>query len=151
MFLVLFCVWLLLNGKVTLEISLFGIAVCLIVYLAACRFTGFSLKKDWMFCRKAPFAVAYAFVLLWEIFKANLAVVKVILSGRKPDPVIVEFSLPLKTEFSKVLLANSITLTPGTITVSVEGDVFRVHALCSEFAEGLETSVFVRLISRMEP
>lgn len=51
---------------------------------------------------------------------------------------------------AKVILANSITLTPGTITVSVEGDVFCVHCLDKELAEGIENSVFVQLLERME-
>ena len=49
-----------------------------------------------------------------------------------------------------MLLANSITLTPGTITVSVEGDHFFVHCLDRELAEGMEESVFVELLKQME-
>ena len=48
------------------------------------------------------------------------------------------------------MLANSITLTPGTITVSVEGDKFLVHCLDKELAAGLEDSVFVELLEEME-
>ena len=116
----LFSVWLILNGKITLEICLFGVAVCSVIYFAACRVTGFSVKKDGFFIRRIPYGIAYAAVLFWEIVKANCAVVRVILSGRKPDPAIVVFSVPLQTEWAKVLLANAITLTPGTITVSVD-------------------------------
>ena len=150
MFLMLFSVWLILNGKITLEICLFGVAVCSVIYFAACRVTGFSVKKDWFFIRRIPYGIAYAAVLFWEIVKANCAVVRVILSGRKPDPAIVVFSVPLQTEWAKVLLANAITLTPGTITVSVEGDRFRVHALCSDFADGIDSSVFVSLLKKIE-
>ena len=49
-----------------------------------------------------------------------------------------------------MLLANSITLTPGTITVSVEDDRFCVHCLDKELAEGMEDSVFVKLLEEME-
>ena len=49
-----------------------------------------------------------------------------------------------------MLLANSITLTPGTITVSVEGDRFCVHYLDKELADGVEDSVFVELLKEME-
>ena len=51
---------------------------------------------------------------------------------------------------AKVVLANSITLTPGTITVSVENDSFCVHCLDRELAEGMEDSVFVELLLEME-
>ena len=49
-----------------------------------------------------------------------------------------------------MLLANSITLTPGTITVSVEGNRFCVHCLDWELADGVEDSVFVELLKEME-
>ena len=150
MFALLFCVWLMLNGRVTLEVCLFGIAVCFAVYWLAVRFVGFSFRKEIRFIRNIPWGIAYFFVLVWEIIKANLAVARVVLSGKKTDPVIVKYKIPLKTEFAKVLLANSITLTPGTITVSVDGDRFCVHALCSEFAEGIDRSVFVSLLKKME-
>ena len=56
----------------------------------------------------------------------------------------------LKTDTARVVLANSITLTPGTITVTLEGDEFVVHCLDKELADGIENSVFVALLRRME-
>lgn len=72
--------------------------------------------------------------LMWEIAKSNIAVSKIILSGNAPDKQKL-FMVPVtcKSEISQVLFANSITLTPGTITVETEHDQFIVHAL--EFAE----------------
>ena len=49
-----------------------------------------------------------------------------------------------------MVLANSITLTPGTITVNLEGNEFYVHCLDKEFAEGMEQSIFVELLEKME-
>ena len=60
------------------------------------------------------------------------------------------FTSGLQTGAAKVILADSITLTPGTITVSVEGDRFCVHCLDWEFAEGMEASVFVTYLEEME-
>ena len=60
------------------------------------------------------------------------------------------FDTDFKTGLARVLLANSITLTPGTITVSVEDDRFCVHCLDKELAEGMETSIFVKLLKEME-
>ena len=60
------------------------------------------------------------------------------------------FRSQLKTNAARVALANSITLTPGTITVSLEGDELLVHALNREIAAGLEGSIFERLLARME-
>ena len=53
-------------------------------------------------------------------------------------------------EAAKVALANSITLTPGTITVSLEGSNLLVHALNKDIADGLEGSIFEKLLARME-
>ena len=56
----------------------------------------------------------------------------------------------MKTEGGKVLLADSITLTPGTITVAIQGDRFLVHCLDEEFAEGLEGSDMEQRIQQLE-
>ena len=55
-----------------------------------------------------------------------------------------------KKDTSRFLLANSITLTPGTITVAVDGDKFIVHCLDKTLAEGIESSVFVKLLEKIE-
>lgn len=68
----------------------------------------------------------------------------------KNEPVIVQFRTDLKSKMARVLLANSITLTPGTITVSLEDDVYTVHCLDKRLAEGMDTSVFVRLLRKLE-
>ena len=91
------------------------------------------------------------FVLVREIVKANYAVMKLILSSRyEIEPVIVKFKTDLKTTPARILLANSITLTPGTITVSLEGDEYVVHCLDKELAKGINSSIFVTLLSRLE-
>ena len=66
------------------------------------------------------------------------------------EPVLVTFHTTLKSPVLRVILANSITLTPGTITVSLEGDTFVVHALDKDFVEGIEDSVFVRWLQKAE-
>ena len=66
------------------------------------------------------------------------------------EPVIVHVHTDLKTEAARVILANSITLTPGTITVSLTEDVLLVHCLDKSLAAGMEDSVFVRLLKKLE-
>ena len=76
---------------------------------------------------------------------------KIALSGRPaPDPVVIEFNSGLETDAQNVLLANSITLTPGTYTLFQEGDHFVVHCLIGEFAEGMEDSSFIRILKKMK-
>jgi len=90
-------------------------------------------------------------LLVKEIIKANLAVSHLIFAHNEiVEPVIVRFRTSLKTETARVLLANSITLTPGTITVSLHEDELVVHCLDKSLAEGLEDSVFVELLTKFE-
>ena len=143
--------WILLNGKFTWEIFLFGLAVAAAVYWFICRFMDYSLRKDFLLFKNAGLFLLFMGVLLREIARANLGVLKLILSPRyEPEPALVYFKTDLKSGICKVLLANSITLTPGTITVSVEGDEFCVHCLDQELADGVEDSVFVELLKEME-
>jgi len=61
------------------------------------------------------------------------------------SPKMVEFETQLEKEFSKFVLANSITLTPGTVTVRIEGNRFFVHALTDKAATGLPGSMEKRI------
>ena len=72
----------------------------------------------------------YVPLLLWEIVKANIDIAKVVLHPRLPiDPEIVEFDAAVWSELPATTLANSITLTPGTLTVDVTQRHFTVHSL----------------------
>lgn len=151
MFLLFFAVWLILNGRITAEIVILGILISAALFCFMCRFLDYSIRKELLMFRLFPLAAQYGWVLVKEIVKANVCVLKIILSPElQPEPALVYFEPELHTEMTKMILANSITLTPGTITVSVEGDRFCVHCLDQELAEGLETSVFVELLERME-
>ena len=63
---------------------------------------------------------------------------------------IVRFHTDLKSESAKVLLANSITMTPGTITASLDGDEYVVHCLDKSLAAGIDESIFVAQLRKME-
>ena len=80
-------------------------------------------------------------------------VIKIIFSPKKAEiqPALVRFHTDLKSEASLVALANSITLTPGTYTVELENGEYVVQARDREkFGEGLEDSVFVKQLRRLE-
>ena len=95
--------------------------------------------------------IQYIIVLATEIVKSSFAVIKIVY-GKSMDiqPQIVFFDVPIKSEFLRTVLANSITLTPGTITVNVEDNRFCVHALDYTMAEGIEDSIFVKLLVKAE-
>lgn len=80
---------------------------------------------------------AYVVWLLKEIVVANLDIAKIVLQRDMPiDPALVRFDSALGTDLGRVMLANSITLTPGTLTVGVEGSTFLVHGISADGATG---------------
>ena len=95
--------------------------------------------------------IVYVFVFLKELAKANIDVALRALRPRLPlKPGIVKVPVKLGSEYAEAMLANSITLTPGTITVAAEGNRFTVHCLSAEMLDGIEDGVFVRLLRKME-
>lgn len=151
MYIFFFLVWLIFNGAVTTEIILFGLAVSAVMYIFICKFMNFSVRRDIAYMRRLPRILQYICVLVWEIVKANFAVIKLITSSRyELEPVLVRFRTDLKTKQARVVLANSITLTPGTITVSLEEDEYVVHCLDKELAVGMNHSRFVELLEKLE-
>lgn len=151
MYILFFLMWIIFNGKITWEIVGFGAVIAAVMYAFICKFMDYSIRRDILVMKKTIFILQYIAVLIWEIVKANWTVMKMILSVKKEkEPVLFRFKTGLKTRTARVVLANSITLTPGTITVSLEEDEYVVHCLDKSLAAGMEDSVFVRLLERME-
>lgn len=81
----------------------------------------------------------YFFWLLWQIFLANLHLFHLAFSPRSAlQPHIVRYESELESDFERFLLANSITLTPGTVTIKIVGNVFYIHAISDIAAQGLD-------------
>ncbi len=151
MYLLYFALWVIFNGAFTLEICLFGIVIAAVIFWFTCRFMDYSVKKEMQIYRKLLKMIRYAFVLLQEIVKANFMVISMILTDRdEPEPVLVHYKAPMKTPTGRAFLANAITLTPGTITVTLENDEYLVHCLDESLAEGVDQSVFVTLLQDLE-
>jgi len=94
---------------------------------------------------------AYYAWLIKEMVLSNLLVVKHIWLGNKSiSPVFSTITASQKTDIGKVIYANSITLTPGTVTVNLEGDQFVVHALLRESIEDLESGEMDRRVTQLE-
>lgn len=151
MYIIFFLIWVIFNGQLTLEIAAFGAVIAGVIYWFLCKFLNYSPKTDLILCKKLFQVLYYVFVLVKEIIKANFAVIKMIMSSRyEIEPAVVKFKTDLKTTTARVLLANSITLTPGTITVSLENDEYVVHCLDKSLAEGINSSIFVTLLRKLE-
>ncbi len=145
-----FVLWILINGKITWELVLFGILISGAVAFFAYKVLGYTPAVDRRIMRNMPLLALYILNLVWEIIKAAVSVMGMVFHAEDPEPVIVEFHSGFDTFLQNVILANSITLTPGTITVLHEGDRFVIHCLKREYAEGLEDSSFVKLLRRMK-
>ena len=138
-FLLLFGFWLLMSGKFDLFHLALGIISSVIVTW---------MSSDLLFInrtRKGRLAEAGRFILYtpWLVKEILLSTLHVTWLALHPSmkekiaPRIVTFKTTLKSDVARVALANSITLTPGTITIRMEDDVFTVHALSDKVASGL--------------
>ena len=151
MYLLYFILWVIFNGRITLEICLFGIVIAGAVFAFTCKFMVYSIEKEKHILKKSMQMLHYICVLVVEIVKANFAVIHLILSEKEEiEPALVSFEAKMKTTTGKAFLANAITLTPGTITVSLEDSRYLVHCLDESMAEGMDDSVFVDLLEKME-
>lgn len=151
MFVIFFLIWIIFNGQFTLEIAAFGLVISGAMYWFLCKFLDYRPRYDLIICKRFFLMIHYILVLLKEILKANMTVFKMIYSARyELEPAVVHFTTTLQSGFARVLLANSITLTPGTITVSLKDNEYVVHCLDKELARDIDNSVFVRLLERIE-
>jgi len=151
MYILFLLAWIIFNGNITLEILIFGVVIAAAMLAFMCKFMDYSLQKEKNVYKKSIWFLAYAVLLIREIIKANLAIIPRILTVEEEmDPVIVKFRTNLKSDFTRMLLANSITLTPGTITVSLEEDEYTIHCLDTSLAEGLENSDIEKALAKLD-
>lgn len=151
MLLLFFLVWVIFNGRITLEIALFGVGVSALMFWFLCRFMDYSFRKERMLLKKLPVLARFCGCLVREIVSANLCVCRMILSRKEQvEPVLVRLHTDLKTETARAVWANSITLTPGTITVSLTGQELLVHCLDKSLADSMEDSPLERLLKQLE-
>ncbi len=151
MYLLLFFFWIILNGRLTVEIVVLGLMFAAIVYAFVLKFMGLTWEREKSFWKHFLWGVQYIAILLKEIAVANLVVLKIVLSPKKKvHPVIVSFDAPLKNHILQAILADSITLTPGTITVRLYEEKFEVHCLDESMAEGINDSIFVKMLRKWE-
>ena len=151
MLLLFFLVWIIFNGAITTEICIFGVVVAFLMFGFVCKFMDYSWRKEKLLIQRSGYFLLYLGNLLIEIVRANVSVCHFVLSDRDEiHPVMVSFHTTLKSGLARVILTNSITLTPGTITVSLQGNEVIVHCLDRSLAEGMEDSSFVKMLEHME-
>ena len=138
-----------LNGKLTWEIALLGAAAAAAAFAFSCAFLDWSPARELRLLKRFPALARYALGLFADIVKANLATLRQVYGRRAPESAVVTLRPALKRPWQRQLLANSITLTPGTLTMECDEDRLVVHCLDASMAEGLEDSPAERAIVRM--
>ena len=146
----LFGIWLLLSGHYTPLLISFGVVSCLLVVLLSRRMNIVDEEGVPVELGLRPF-IYYAPWLLKEIVLANIDVARRILDPRLPiRPTLVRVRASQKGDLGRVIYANSITLTPGTVSVDMEGDQITVHVLSYEGAAEDMSGEMDRRISKLE-
>ncbi len=127
MFLTLMIFWVLLNNSVDAEVLIIGAGVSLLISLIFCAKC--EVFTDVSFSPKAIIAsIMFVYVFVGALIKANLSITKRVLSPSLPiNPGIVKVKTKLKSKVGRMVLANAITLTPGTFTIELDGENLYIH------------------------
>ena len=148
LFLVLFGTWLLMSGILTPLLIGLGVASCILVLVI-------TIRMDIVDHESTPIhltwrSLLYLPWLIWEIIKANIDVARVVLNPSLPiSPKLIHVKPTQKTDLALVIYANSITLTPGTISVDVDHGDILVHAITRDAAAGLAEGEMDRRVTQV--
>lgn len=145
--LLLLLFWIILCEKFNVEVLIIGIVVTATVTYLNRKF----LPSRKVRIGKLTLYALYLLLLLKEIILANISVAKIVMSPRiKVSPCIVRLKTRLKSSLHRAILANSITLTPGTLTLQLNDDELVVHCLMKEYIPDLVHSKFEKLLLKIE-
>jgi multicomponent Na+:H+ antiporter subunit E len=149
-FALLLAVWLLMSGHYDFFHISMGVLSSLAVVLLHLRLRKYYVFEEELADAKArmkdifPVRLRFGRVLFyipwltWQIVIASLQVAAVVLNPKMPiDPALIRFKTKFPNTSARVILGNSITLTPGTITIQIKGDEFLVHSLMDASASGI--------------
>jgi multicomponent Na+:H+ antiporter subunit E len=143
--LTLFILWLLLSGHYNVLLISLGLLSSLLTVVLALRMDVIDHESHPLHLRRQ--LPRYWVFLSREVILANLDVARRILTpGKSFSPQLRQLPLPQKTALGQVIYANSITLTPGTVTVQLGTDSIRIHALSREAADDLQTGRMAQAI-----
>ena len=149
LFLTLAAFWLLNSGHNTLLILLLGLASIFLVLVIVHKMDVVDHESQPLYLTRNIFS--YYLWLTKEIIKANIIVVKHIWLGNQSiSPTLRRIKISQKTDMGKVIYANSITLTPGTVAIDLIDDEVVVHALLKQDIESLLAGEMDRRVSQLE-
>ena len=147
LFVFYFVIWLLLSGHYDPLLLTLGVLSCL-----TCLYVTWKAKfidEEGLPLHLLIRLPIYTLWLFKEIIKANIDTAKIIIINN-PDPQNFRVKSSQKTEAGKVTYANSITLTPGTVTTVLDGDILEVHALSSDMADDVKSGAMDKKVSWLE-
>lgn len=145
----LFAFWLLITGTVETSSLILGVVLSVLLGWWASRVL-WGDDAPTLTLQQALRFVAYIPWLLKEIVVAAVYVAEKVLDPRMPiDPVIITHRCSMSRDVSRVAFANSITLTPGTLTVDSDDNTFTIHCLAEEFADTIASGALERRITRV--
>ena len=155
-FILLFLNWIIFSGKFDVFHLGLGIVSCVVVTWLSQDLLYFDRAKGFLArVREAWGFIGYIPWLTWEVVLANVHVLKLAMTKAgyvEMSPRVVTFKTKLKTDFAKFVLANSITLTPGTITMLIRGDVFHIHVMSQYLEDDLLTgTIEMKVLEIFEP
>ncbi|MEN8203926.1 MAG: Na+/H+ antiporter subunit E [Bacteroidota bacterium] len=128
-FFMLLAVWLILNQSASAEYLISGALIALAISLMLCK-ECVVLNELALTPKALWYTLVYLFVFLGELFKANIDMARRVLSPSLPiKPGIIKAETTLKSKMARLILANSITLTPGTFTIDIIGDTLYIHVV----------------------
>ncbi|QNO13627.1 Na+/H+ antiporter subunit E [Alkalicella caledoniensis] len=140
LFLFLFGFWIIASETIDVQHVVAGVIVAYLIELFNRDFLNdFHFFGRQSFVEKITVLTSVLFILIKDMIIANIQVAMIVLSPKMPiSPGIVTFKTNLKSPLARTLLANSITLTPGTLTIDVDEDIFVVHYLTEENSQDVQ-------------
>lgn len=131
-FIVLMIIWFLINNSFKLEVIAVGFVLSFVIAIIFGKRT--DVLNEFKFTPAAFFyTIIYLLVFFWELIKSNIHVALIVLKPSLPiNPGIVKTKTVLKSKMARMILTNSITLTPGTLTVDIENDILYIHWIDAE-------------------
>lgn len=127
LWLTLFLIWVIANGTLAIQTLIAGAVVCTVIALAFASFARVYSVIRWS-PRVIFYYLLYLNVFIIELVKANMNVMRLVFSPQiNIKPGIVEIKTELKSPIGRLALANSITLTPGTLVVDIKDDSLFIH------------------------
>ncbi|WP_176461939.1 Na+/H+ antiporter subunit E [Anaeromicrobium sediminis] len=143
--------FIILAEKFNMEVLIIGLIVSLSISIFNKKEKETIDKPKTLTVKKILYFILYGAVLLKEIVIANIQVAKIVLSPKMNIcPKIVKYETKLMSKIYQSILANSITLTPGTLTMDLEGNILTVHCLREEDSLGLKDSKFEQILLKIE-